>query len=222
MQSSSNDASYLQKALDPKQPPKGYYRNSKLTHYRVMCDGIEEIEPDESNSPWPVQEHVPPPSPNDNINSMETDEYKSTLLVSGYIRKYCTLPVPADLVQLLFNWYYTRKYAITYEETVDLLMNHECCIGVYDFKMKAWRSAIYVNHFDKTKRIMIRYLPDSNVDFNYAVDKFKTLKNFPINYAVYDNERFKPTEKDLKDNSNVSYEKIDEWINRQKNKGNEK
>ena len=124
---------------------------------------------------------------------------------------------------------------VSYEETLDVLLNGSCCIGVYDDKVKVWRSAIFMNKFDRTNRIMIRYglnqtdfLDPSAPTFMFnqwmtensqMIDKFKTLR-FPADYVRL--EGYHTTERDLRDMSNVPKENIDKWLKHRKDNYNKK
>eukprot|EP01084_Bolivina_argentea_P196844 337417_1 len=111
---------------------------------------------------------------------------------------------------------------ISYEETLNILLNGNCCIGVYDEKCKYYRPAVYINHWDKTRAIMIRYVSNENERLHCGdekvidYDKFKMLKDFPVNYVK--KYGFEPKEGHLCALSNVPKEKIKIWKKYKKNK----
>ena len=92
----------------------------------------------------------------------------------------------------------TTKYSITYQQTLDALLNAECCVGVYDFETKMWRAGIYLNHWHQTQRIMIRYI---------SRDDKVLINNFPVSYVV--------TRKELINMGYLPQENIDAWVKRQ-------
>jgi len=150
----------------------------------------------------------PPAAPSTNLLTKK----QSMLLVSGYIRNnFKTKRVPNDIMGF-FVVFVSTKFAITYEETLDILFNKECCIGVYDFESSQWQSAVYVDNWDKSKRILIRY---TNMDKWSGSGKFKIIKDFPANYLIEDGERFKASKSDLMIYSGLSKKKIDEWVQRE-------
>ena len=85
-----------------------------------------------------------------------------------------------DIIDLCEKWYFdpTAKEVfhpqpfITYIDALDILLNKDCCFGVYDFKSKFWRAAVYMNHWDKNQRIMVRYIQDEELDPNVDLAKF--------------------------------------------------
>ena len=82
---------------------------------------------------------------------------------------------------------------MSYKQVLDLLLNGDLCIGVYDIKLKIWRTAIYIRHFDKSQTITIGFTTEQEYFYRFAA-----LKNFPINYLCYDTNRFKTNEKELR------------------------
>merc|ERR1712087_240365 len=153
-----------------------------------------------------------PPTPNTNLLTKR----QAMLLVSGYIRNNFVInQVPNDIMDL-FVEFFSTNLGISYHNTLDILLNRECCIGVYDFKISRWRPAVYMNHWDKSKRIMVRYIKDPNTKDPNTSDKFKTIKDFPVNYIMEDGERFKASIQELKDQSNLTKDEIDGWAQRKK------
>jgi len=73
-----------------------------------------------------------------------------------------------------------------------------------------------MNHWDKSKRIMVRYIKDPNTKDPNTSDKFKTIKDFPVNYIMEDGERFKASIQELKDQSNLTKDEIEGWAQRKK------
>lgn len=156
---------------------------------------------------------IPPPYPNSNINIKNQKEL--LLLMYGYVREYCKHKlIPQEIIGLFVKWYYVYNHAITYEQALDLLLNYDCCVGVYDFALKRWRAAYYFAHFEATKRITIRFHVLRYEELASYV-QFHTIKNFPVNYLVYDVSSFRTTERVLKNMSGVPHENIKKWMERQ-------
>ena len=152
---------------------------------------------------------------------MKGDTHLHAFLLHGYIRQnYIDKELPNEIIELLFKWYHIDRYAIKYEQTLDLLLNYDCFVGVYDFKFNVWRSAIYLNKWDTSRAIMIRYMQNNKLSHKMNLDIFATLKYFPINYVVHDPVRFETTELDLRDYSNLPKENIDAWVKRKKENKN--
>merc|ERR1711920_352409 len=108
---------------------------------------------------------------------------------------------------------------VSYEEALDMLLNDECCFGLYDFKIEQWRTAVYVRQFDNTRRLSVRYTQDNSKGMNHPninAEKFCTIKEFPSKCIQKDSTRFVATLRDLTDQSNVPKEKIEAWKKRQK------
>eukprot|EP00486_Rosalina_sp_Unknown_P007091 CAMPEP_0201571858 /NCGR_PEP_ID=MMETSP0190_2-20130828/14830_1 /ASSEMBLY_ACC=CAM_ASM_000263 /TAXON_ID=37353 /ORGANISM="Rosalina sp." /LENGTH=139 /DNA_ID=CAMNT_0047996971 /DNA_START=945 /DNA_END=1361 /DNA_ORIENTATION=- len=36
---------------------------------------------------------------------------------------------------------------VSYKEALEMLLNGDCCFGLYDEKIKRWRTAVYMNHW---------------------------------------------------------------------------
>ena len=107
---------------------------------------------------------------------------------------------------------------VSYEEALDMLLNGDCCFGLYDFKVKQWRTAVYVRQFDKNRRLSVRYTQDSSNAMNnpnMSAEKFCTIKEFPSKCIQNDPDRFKATLRDLTDQSNVPKPNIERWSKRQ-------
>ena len=110
---------------------------------------------------------------------------------------------------------------ISYKQALEMLLDGHCCFGVYDTKIKLWRTVIYMNHWNRTEKIMVRFcdLNDNNrLLAANSVDKFMTIKNFPVNIIMNDPKIFKTKERLLRDFSNVPQQKIDAWVKRQQTK----
>eukprot|EP00483_Globobulimina_turgida_P005213 UN05223 len=103
---------------------------------------------------------------------------------------------------------------VSYSEAVDILLNKNCCFGLYDKKIKQWRTAVFMKKWDDKKRLMVRFSQDANTNINPSIgsDKFLTIKDFPIDYIINDMKRFNVKERDLRDMSNVPPEKVDLWM----------
>eukprot|EP01084_Bolivina_argentea_P302824 522757_1 len=108
---------------------------------------------------------------------------------------------------------FIEQSLVTYEDAVDMLLNINCCFGMYDKTVKQWRTAIFAEKWDNEKRLMIRFIPLNNEKrstFNY---KFVDIKHFPVNYIILNNnKKFNVTERDLRQMSNVPKENIDLWF----------
>ena len=77
------------------------------------------------------------------------------------------------------------------------------------------RTAVYSRHFDKTKRIVVRYTatPPLPVDQDNLCDKYYCLIGFPIdNVILNDYKRFKVSLSDLRDLSNLPKINIKKWM----------
>ena len=107
---------------------------------------------------------------------------------------------------------------VSYKEALEILLDGDCCFGVYDTKIKLWRTGIYMNSWDGKEKIMVRFYDLQNKldSSTMSVDKFMTLKNFPVDIIMKDPTIFKTNEKVLRDFSNVPTGKIDAWVERQK------
>merc|ERR1712154_425937 len=114
---------------------------------------------------------------------------------------------------------FVERPEVTYEEALDILLNKECCFGLYDFNINQWRTAILMRQFDKNKRIMVRYTQESSKKMTQqrlTGAKFCTIKEFPSKCIMKDPERFKITKRDLTDQSIVPKELVEAWEVRQK------
>eukprot|EP01083_Nonionella_stella_P236742 831163_1 len=79
---------------------------------------------------------------------------------------------------------------VCYEEAVNLLLNGECCFGLYDKKIKKWRTAVFLNKWGNKGRIMIRYTQEVSIEASNGMDKFCTIKNWPVDYISTDYTKF--------------------------------
>eukprot|EP01084_Bolivina_argentea_P286451 491362_1 len=151
-------------------------------------------------------------------NLMAPDEYSSyhqtTLLVHAFVRNNCEIKfIPNEIINLCIKWFYIEPLKLTtYKQAVDILLNQECCFGLYDQKIKQWRTAIFIKKWDNKKRLMIRFPkePLEKINNEYA-DKFCTIKDFPVRYIMRNSELFEISKRDLRDMSNVPIENIDIW-----------
>eukprot|EP01083_Nonionella_stella_P272121 922557_1 len=154
-----------------------------------------------------------PPAPHTNL--MTANEY--TLLIHGYIRNSFNIErMPTHVIDLFVGWLFANKVT-TYEETLDVLLNEECCLRIYDFKIQRWRVAVYVNHWDHSKRIIIRFVPKAVDGIKPDPAAFFTMKDFPVNYTQRVDRSncgwntFQITRRTLTDLSSVPSKNIDEW-----------
>ena len=124
------------------------------------------------------------------------------------------------------KWFYDKtaiqhfiaQPLLSFVDALNILLNGHGAFDVYDFNAKLWRTAIYIKHWPRKQRIMLRYSckesdAKSDIDYN-KFDKFVTLKIFPTNAVQIDEEKFKTNERDLKDMSNVPLDNVKKWIKR--------
>ncbi len=153
-----------------------------------------------------------PAKPNENLLRKEM----IMMLLSGYIRNKCRIKeVPEDVRDLCMKWVLDPNI-MSYEEALDILLNRECCFGIYDFKMEKWRAAFYMKHYQNTKKILIRYATDRSIPPQVLArnDRFCIIKNFPVNYIIVDFYRFYATKQEIGDHSGLSGKKAEEWMKR--------
>eukprot|EP01084_Bolivina_argentea_P082372 149135_1 len=106
---------------------------------------------------------------------------------------------------------FIEQSLVTYEDAVNMLLN---CFGLYDKKIKQWRTVVFMKKWDNQKRLMVRFVYEPEY---LRCDKFLTIKHFPVNYIILnDNKKFNVKECDLKDRSNLPRENIDLWIKEKK------
>eukprot|EP01084_Bolivina_argentea_P082371 149133_1 len=109
---------------------------------------------------------------------------------------------------------FIEQSLVTYEDAVNMLLNGNCCFGLYDKKIKQWRTVVFMKKWDNQKRLMVRFVYEPEY---LRCDKFLTIKHFPVNYIILnDNKKFNVKECDLKDRSNLPRENIDLWIKEKK------
>lgn len=128
----------------------------------------------DTNEPIPIAPHS---------NLMTRDKFE--LLVSGYTRNYVDIEMPPqDIIDSCVFWCLREdiQCVITYKEALDFVFKHHLCIKLFDFETNVWRSAVYFNHWDKTKRIQFRFA--QCVEHNYAKPSYITIKDFPINFIT--------------------------------------
>merc|ERR1719195_1064763 len=125
----------------------------------------------------------------------------SELLLYGFIRSHFDLDLtPNDIIDLCLE-----TYCVSYRNALDMMLSNNCCIGIYDFKLNSWRTAIYINHWDKTQRIMACYKEQDG-----ETDRFVII-DFPCSWVIMqDPSRFYVTESTLRHCSNVPTQDIDE------------
>eukprot|EP01084_Bolivina_argentea_P003241 6063_1 len=105
---------------------------------------------------------------------------------------------------------------VTYEEAMDMLLNIHCCFGVYDKKVKRWRTVVFHEKWDNYNgsgvlRLQIRFTDAQR----FSVNQSLTIQDFPVNYIILnDTQRFSVKEYDLRDLSNLSNKQINLWIKR--------
>lgn len=133
----------------------------------------------------------------------------SELLLYGFIRSHFDLDLtPNDIIDLCIE-----TYCVSYRNALNMMLSNNCCIGIYDFKLNSWRTAIYINHWDKTQRIMACYKEQDG-----ETDRFVII-DFPCSWVIMqDPARFYVTESTLRHCSNVPTQNIDEWVIRNRSK----
>eukprot|EP01084_Bolivina_argentea_P139093 244727_1 len=139
---------------------------------------------------------------------------RATFLVAGYIERnfdHDEYEIPQVIVELCNKFYFGD---ITYKQAMNIFLNTYLCAGVYDYKIKKWRTAVYVNHWNNTKRVMVTFV--GNVDGVKDADKYSTIKLFPTTRVRIDPVKFQVKERDLLDISNVPRANIKKWVLRNK------
>ena len=116
-------------------------------------------------------------------------------------------PFPTELIGLIFKFFPVETIVPNYSEILDILLNKECFIVVYNIGSDEWNPAVYINHFAKTQRIMVEYMWRKRVDGS----RFHILKDFPINYVRRDADIFKIKAFDLR---GLPQDRYDDWIQR--------
>lgn len=162
-------------------------------------------------------QQTPPPEPNTKID-VKVMKKKLNTLIYGYIhQKYENNKIfPKDIMQLLFNLVYFND-TVNYKQVLNALLNEYCCIGVYYFKMKMWRPAVYIKHWEKTKKIMVGFVDDHMISniynrYNVKMEKYCIITDFPVNYVILDFSKFFINPKILKHQSYLSTKQINIWI----------
>eukprot|EP01084_Bolivina_argentea_P128609 227302_1 len=64
----------------------------------------------------------------------------------GFCNKHLILPYDEKLL-----------CSISYDEAVDILLNGNCCFGLYDKEAQIWRTAMFYMKWDNTKRLMVQF-----------------------------------------------------------------
>ena len=152
-------------------------------------------------------EEPPPPAPHTNLLDMD----QCSLLLSGYIRSHCgTNQIPDDIITLCATFWRIHG-GVSYRDALSELMNGECSLRVYDFKLKQWRTALFCKQFERTQRIMVRYTANM---VECDSDRVVMLKDFPINYIKSGNAT-NVTYRELS-KSDLPRENIEEWRRRRR------
>lgn len=108
--------------------------------------------------------------------------YVEAYLIRKLLIKRCKISTDVICTCAIFL---TENHVITYKSTLYSLFNNNFCIGVYDFINKQWRTAIYIKHWQQSKKIAIRYL-DTYVNSHLPIANFHIIENFPVNYVIQD------------------------------------
>ena len=125
------------------------------------------------------------------------------LLICGLARKNSHFnSVPVEIIKVMCHW---ATDGITYKEVLNVLLHGRCCIGVYDYKMSKWRTAVYMKHWDNVQAIMVRYVcgfPDNG---------FVILNTFPTCSIDIHSLHFCTTYQILKNQSHLAKQYLDDW-----------
>merc|ERR1711972_917587 len=98
----------------------------------------------------------------------------------------------------------SRAVLRSYKRALQMLLHGHCCVGLFDFSRSRWRTALYMNHWDSTERIMVGYKEQDGTS-----DRFRII-DFPVTWMVRDEpKRFHVSEVDLRRCSNVPAQNID-------------
>lgn len=183
--------------------PKSSFVNFQWFSLEIMTTSLKRLG-------W--KEDPAPAKPNRNVLS----RYRALALLSGYIRNNNHCSIPNDIIDLCSIWITTKGVITGYEHALDILLNKECCIGIYDFKMRKWRRAYYIRHYEQTRKIMVRYstllIPDEIL--RKHTDKFCIIEQFPVNFVTADLKRFYVTYSDLKENGGLNKQQLENWKKR--------
>ena len=142
----------------------------------------------------PLTNSETPKSINSRSNSMRQteaahlslDSFRAKLLVHGYISMGYpdkSESIPNEIIGEIFRWYFEE--GMGYMEILDILLNQECNIIVYNTESNGWIPAVYIRHFERTQRIMVEYLWEKTV----GGSRWHILKDFPTNYVRIQNKR---------------------------------
>ena len=152
-----------------------------------------------------------PQSPRHNTLPMN----KAVVLVNSYLIQKVMVNrklISKDMRNLCAE-YLTDKHAATYKETLHNLLFNNRCIGVYDFHTKQWRIAVYINHWNSSQKIAVRYVK-SCYSNSELTSNFCTIDKFPVNFIIFDGKQFESHSSDFEDISNVIPIGLIKWINR--------
>jgi len=128
----------------------------------------------------------------------------------GFIRSHFEIDAaPIDIVRVCLE-----QYCVSYKRALQTLLDGHCCVGLFDFSRNCWRTVMYMNHWDRTQRIMVGYKEQDGTS-----DRFRII-DFPVTWMIMDEpHRFHVSEVDLRHCSNVPAQSIDEWVTRSKQIG---
>ena len=139
-------------------------------------------------------------------------------LVCGFIRSHFNIDeIPMEIIDFIRNDWFIN--GISYKQTLYALRNQRCSIGVYDYNIGIWRTAVYMKHWEHNQSIMIRY--EDLTSKTLITNKFFVLTKFPTNAVKINDKKFAPT-LGLLNHSHLSRETVDEWkkTNKDKQKAN--
>ena len=153
---------------------------------------------------------IPSPSEKDCLHGYIVWRIEVQLLVHRYVAmnyQHQIESIPNEIIGLIFKFYSAERMVPNYSEILDILLNKECFIIVYDIESDEWIPAVYINQFERTQRIMVEFLYGKKI----GGSRWHILKDFPIDYVRRDAGLFKIKETDLKSLPQDCY---DTWIER--------
>ena len=158
------------------------------------------------------------PVPTDPVPDACMNETDASLLVYGFVRRnWKNNMIPKEIIEFILNKYFME--GVSYKEALYALLNNPCCIGAYDYKDNRWRSAIYIAHWDDTRRIMLRFMDDTDCSIiieNKSMANYCCIKEFPTNAIDINPKKFKTTYNILEKISNLSTEDLNRFLKEQR------
>ena len=132
------------------------------------------------------------------------------LLICGFARRSFDFnSIPTEIIKLMCHW---ATDGMTYTEVLNVLLHGKCCIGVYDYETKRWRTAIYIKHWNELKKIMVRYVCNLPLKRN----EFVILNTFPTYAIEIYSSHYHTTYQTLNTQSHLPKQYLDEWSTKYK------